>query len=140
MSIGLGIAGIVLSMFDRLNNHYSTSYDGKTKLVTISQPDLGPKSLDINSDEIDNFVGVLAAFDPEVELSQAETVRRTLELVTVKGEEVYRFKTSTASGSRAVVIPKDDWSDFVKWWTMAADSVEDTIAKYQAMNAETDDE
>jgi hypothetical protein len=132
----LGIAGLVLSMFDRLNNSHATDYDPKTDVLTIQVPDLGPKSLDVPSTEIDNFVGVIAAYSPDESLTLAETVRRTLSYDEKK--EVYSFRTSLATGTRTVTVSKADWPDFVRFWTEAADSVEGAIESWKAHLAEVE--
>jgi hypothetical protein len=132
----LAITGIQLSMFDRLNNNYNTDFSAETGILTVSQPNLGPKSLDITSDDIGQFAGVLADFDPKVSagLSLIETVEKTLE----QGEEFVTFRTSMAKGARTVKIPVGEWPDFVRWWGAAAETAPDLIIQYRKMLAETE--
>jgi hypothetical protein len=127
----LGIKGVVLSMFDRLTQNHSTDYDVKSEVLTVSVTDLGPKSLDVPSTEIEDFIQTLSDFDPDAEPGLVETVSRTLRCT----DGVVSFRTSLAKGSRTVTVPAAEWSDFVRWWEVAGDSVSATVEKYQAIIA-----
>ena len=135
----LAIAGIILSMFDRLNNGHTTTFDVKTELVTISVPDLGPKSFDIASDDIDDFVYVINNFDPG-SLTMSEVVEKTLEKVEIGKDEnkrtIYRFRTSLEKGARSVVVAEEDWADFVRFWEAAKNATPSIVEAYQKRVAE----
>lgn len=127
----LAIAGVQLSMFDKLNNNYNTSFEKEKGTLTISQPNLGPKSLDISSDDIYSFAAIIAKFDPKENegLSMLKTVEKTIE----NDGECVTFRTSMAKGARAVKVPAGDWPDFVRWWREAAAVSEDLISQYKEM-------
>ena len=132
----LAISGLVLSMFDRLNNSYGTEYNPVDKVAKISVPDMGPASLDIDSNDIHQFSKVLKTFDPATKYSLIDTVQRSIEQTIVKGEEIVRFRTSMEKGARSVVVPVADWPDFVRFWEAAAAVTPDLLERYEEKYAE----
>lgn len=128
MKLGIGAK---IAFFDLLVANHGTSYDGKSEVLTVSLPNLGPKSLDIDSDQIGDFANLIAEYDPEKPETLVETVFRTL---NNDGENV-TFRVSNDKGARKVTVPAKDWPEFVKFWQAAAGTVEDTIKQYKALNS-----
>lgn len=138
MSVKLSIGGKV-SLFSLLVRDHTTSYNAGTETVTVGLPGLGPKSLDITSDEIVDFSDEIGAFDvekgPQVG-SLAEAFKRTAEVTEEDGVKIVRFRPSLAKASRAVTIPVADWPDFVRFIGAAAEATEATIEEYRAIAAQ----
>lgn len=139
MSIKLAIIAKAPSLFDQLVEAHTTEYHAKEDVVVLKVPGIGPASLDIADPDLGMLALVAAAFDPEAPLAQVDLVTAFQKTVSVEDGYV-TFRPSLAKGARAVKILVGQWADFVRFLSVANDSIGEALVAYReqakALNAE----
>ena len=113
--------GTQLDLFTQMSGSATGSFDGKTDIASICVPGLGPKSLDIGSDEIEEFNNILNSFDPETPppTDRLGMIRTTLAVEGEGDDRVVTFRTANGKGVRSVNVPIGQWDNFLRFWHVA---------------------